>query len=198
MTRTTFQSMLVSSGVTPWSSRGLPRRAARRFHEDYLGQVSTARISDRDAGYKAMVARVFGMKHKVTIATGILQKEGSQPAIGGGGASLLEIAVWNHFGTSDGRIPSRPFVTGWFDQNEPKLREMLTVLMRQQIKGELSRQQVLDQMGAYCVGSIQANMATSLPPPNAPSTIAKKHSSTTLIDRGQLRAAISWDVREGK
>ena len=167
-----------------------------------LGRVDlmAVHVTDKDNGYAALIKRVIGMT-PVAIATGILAAEGDKPHDGPGDLTLIEVAVWNHFGTmsADGseHIPSRPFITGWFDENEGKLREMLTALMRRSVKGELTRQQVLDQMGAYCVGSIQKRIADGWMPENAQSTIDRKGSSTPLINKGQLRGAISYEVREG-
>jgi hypothetical protein len=156
-----------------------------------------ARVTDTDRGYAALIKRVVGLT-PVTIATGILAKDGAVQ-VGGGKASLslIEIAVYNEFGSSDGHVPERSFIRQWFDENEPKLRDMLTSMMRQAVKGELSRQQVLDRMGQYCVGSIQERIANQIPPPNAPSTVARKGSSTPLIDVGTLRSAVSYEIREG-
>jgi hypothetical protein len=155
----------------------------------------SARVSDTDHGYAELIKRTIGMK-PVVIATGLLAKDGAASAEGSP-LTLLEIAVINHFGSSDGHVPSRPWITGWFDENEPKLREMLTSMMRQAVKGELTRQQVLDRMGQYCVGSIQQHIANHVLPENAPSTVARKKSSTPLVNKGQLRSAMSYEIREG-
>lgn len=156
------------------------------------------RVTDTDHGYKALVKRVFGMKEPVTIATGILADKASVTVGGGKGTlSLIEIAVYNEFGTSDGHVPERSFVRAWFDENEPRLREMLVVLMHKAIKGDIDRQQVLDQMGQYCVGSIQERISAGIAPDNAPSTVARKHSTKPLIDTGLLRSSVSYEIREG-
>jgi len=157
----------------------------------------SVRIVDRDNGYAALVKRVFGMK-KLAIATGILAKDGQATAAGSKGKlTLVEVATFNEFGTSDGHVPERSFIRAWFDAEEPKLREMLVTLMQRAIKGDMTQKQVLDQMGAYCVGAIQQRIADGIPPENAPRTIARKHSSKPLINTGQLRSAISYEIREG-
>ena len=158
------------------------------------------RVESRDNGYNDLVKRVIGLK-PVTIRVGILEKDGAA-SHDGSDRTLIEIATWNHFGVlaknGEGwHIPPRPFITDWFDENEAALRSKLTVLMQSVVAGKRTRDQVLQIMGAYCVGQIQARMAESIPPPNAPSTIKQKGSSTTLINSGQLRSAVSFDVREG-
>jgi hypothetical protein len=156
-------------------------------------------VTSTDHGYKALIKRTIGMK-PVTIAVGILEKDGAAPHEGGGDLTLIEIACFNEFGTfKDGvpHVPERSFIRAWFDENEDQLRQTLTILMRSVIAGKRTREQILQQMGAYCVGQIQQRIASSLPPPNADSTVKQKGSSTTLIDTGHLRSAISFQVKEG-
>jgi hypothetical protein len=157
--------------------------------------VAKVSVTDKDNGYRELVKRVIGMKKPVSIATGILAAKGAEFSPKSK-LSVLEYGVVNEFGSSDGRVPERSFIRAWFDENEPKLRELLVVLMRQAIKGDLTRQQVLDQVGQYAVGSIQQRIADGIGPENAPSTVAKKHSTKPLIDTGTLRSAISYEIRE--
>lgn len=159
-------------------------------------------VTVKDSGYNALVKRVIGMK-PVTIRTGILEKDGAKPhgVDGDDSLTVIQIAVWNHFGTTnaDGswRVPPRPFITSWFDAHEGELRKKLVILMRSVIAGKRTREEILNLMGQYCVGQIQQEIADGVPPPNAPSTISKKGSSTPLVDHGVLRSSISYDIQEG-
>lgn len=157
-------------------------------------------VTSQDHGYQALLKRAIGLK-PVTICTGILAKEGSVPKRGASALSLLEVAVWLHFGVEGKnggwRIPPRRFISDWFDAEEPKLRAMLPDLLRQVVAGRLTRDQALNQMGLYCVGQIQQKIADRAYAPNARSTEQRKRSSTPLVNTGQLRASISHDIREG-
>lgn len=153
-----------------------------------------------DRGFNALLKRA--RIPKVAIATGVLAKHGDQPKRAGEGEhaealTLIEVAVWNEFGTSDGRVPERSFIRAWFDAEEPQLREMLTALLREVVAGKLTSQQALDRMGLHCVGQIQKRIAEGIPPENAESTVQRKGGgkTTPLIDTGQLRSSISFDVR---
>jgi hypothetical protein len=157
-------------------------------------------VTSRDNGYAALVKRVVGMK-PVTIAVGILEKDGAAPHEDSD-RTLIEIATWLHFGVvaKDGlgwHIPPRPWVTDWFDRNEARLRSDFTVLMRSVVAGKRSRDDILNLMGQRCVGELQAEIAEGVDPPNAPSTIKQKGSSTPLIDHGQLRSAHNYQIKEG-
>lgn len=156
------------------------------------------RFVAKDHGYDALVERALGMR-PVAIAAGILAKDGERAE---GDLTLIEVAVWNHFGVPDEeggwRIPPRRFISDWFDSEGPHLREKLSALMRLVVAGKLSRDQALEQMGAYCVGQIQQRIADKMYTPNAPSTEARKRSSTPLVASGQLRASVSFEIREGR
>lgn len=146
------------------------------------------RFTDVDRGYKKRVKLIRTMGDpEVTI--GIHEAEGGAQ---NGSATVLDIGIWNEFGTS--RIPPRSFIRAWFDENKEPIETMWKSAMRAVAKGKISKKDALDQFGLWCVGQIQARMAAGVPPPNAPSTIARKGSSTPLIDTGVLRSSITHKV----
>lgn len=162
-------------------------------------------VKDVDRGFRAMAERIY--RHgSPSIAVGILAGEGAdqehrehhdqhgrRTAADRVLRTLLEIAIYQEFGTAT--IPARSFIRDWFDSEEPALRADLTVLMRQVIAGQITKEKALDLMAVRCVGKIQQRIADGLSPPNAASTIARKGSSTPLVDSGQLRAGVSSRVK---
>ena len=157
-------------------------------------------VEDRDNGYKELVARIYGMAARgLSIDVGILEPQASEQH-GTDAMTMLEIAIINHMGTEDGRIPARPFISGWFDSNEDAIREKLVMLMRAVLAGKLTSDQALEVLGQWCAGEIQARISRhgdGTYPENAPSTAARKRSSTPLINLGALRGAVSYRVNRG-
>lgn len=164
-------------------------------------------VVDRDRGYAAMTKRIWGFK-RPTIAVGILagagasqqhiehhEKHGQEMVPDREPMTLLQIAIWNEFGTEDS--PARAFVRGWYDENEARLRKDLSILMKSVIRGERTKEQVLDLLALRCVGEIQQRMADGLSPENAQSTIDRKGSSKPTIDSGQLRSGVTSRVDYG-
>jgi hypothetical protein len=146
-------------------------------------------LRDEDHGAAALVQRVFGIA-KPTITVGIL--EGDEPH-GDDPVSILEVAVWNEFGTAT--APARSFIRAYFDENEAALREDLTKLLQSVVLGRRTKEQALELLALHIVGQIQARMAAGIDPPNAPSTIARKGSSTPLIGiTGILRSSVTYKV----
>lgn len=148
-------------------------------------------IKDTDKGYKALIENVFGLAEP-EITVGIHKAEGSQ-AHKGSSASIADIASFNEYGLG---IPERSFLRAWFDANLAKNKSVLASRLRQVIKGKISKDQALGQLGASFVSGIQARISGHIPPPNADSTIARKGSSTPLIDTGTMRASITYEVKK--
>lgn len=148
-------------------------------------------VRDVDHGYASLLKRVFGFK-KPRIDVGILEAAGGKEHEGGEGTSVLDVGVWNEFGTN--RIPARSFVRAWFDQAEGKMREELAKLARTVVAGARTKEQLLELLGLQAAGGMQARIAEGISPANAPSTVARKGSSKPLVEKGQLRSSLSYRV----
>jgi len=111
-------------------------------------------------------------------------------------ADILDIAVWNHFGTSRG-IPARPFITVAMFKGRGEIRMNLRKIAYSVTVNGKPLTPELEKLGAYGAGKIQDQIASNMPPPNAASTIAQKGSSRTLIDTGRLRQSITWALDYG-
>lgn len=158
-------------------------------------------LRDIDRGYRALVRRVFDIA-KPRIEVGILSGQGAEDAHAGGDElTLIEVAVWNEFGTTDPRtgnvhVPERSFIRAWFDEREADLREKLTIGMRKVVKGDLTKELLLRQIAEEAIGQIRQRIADGIDPPNAEATIRAKGSSTPLINHGQLRAGVTSRIKD--
>ena len=154
------------------------------------------KVTDTDHGYRALCERVFGFG-KPRVDMGILERDGGEPHGGVGDAlTVLEVAIFNEFGTEN--IPARSFIRAWFDEQEADLRRDLSTLMRLVVAGKQTKERILELLAQKAVGEIQARIAAGIGPANAPSTIARKGSSTPLVDTGVLRSSVSYRVDQGK
>lgn len=146
-----------------------------------------AGVRDTDRGYRELVDRIFGLK-KPKISVGILEGEGAQAH---GDTTVADVATINEFGLG---VPERSFLRAWFDENEERAYEALRRLFVSVVEGKRTKEQALDVFGLWVQGQIQQRMADGISPPNAASTIAKKGSSTPLINVGQLRSSVTFKV----
>lgn len=109
----------------------------------------------------------------------------------GSNGGILSRAFWNEFGTV--RMPERPFIRNSFRSNRESYRAMMQRAALRIMRGEMTKTVVLSQLGLKAAGDIQRSMPGT-PPPNAPSTIRMKGSSTTLVDTGQMRQSVTWKL----
>ncbi len=167
----------------------------RDSHGRFVGEGVT--ITDRDNGY-AQMRRATASLNGRTIRVGVLEADGAEQHEGTAGATVLDVATWNEFGTKDKdgnvHVPARSFIRAFADQDRDEARAVLKKLAQLVIQGKLGEEQALEQFGAWAVGKIQARIANGVPPPNADSTVQRKGSSTPLVDTGQLRSSITFEV----
>lgn len=164
-------------------------------------------VIDRDFGYKKVTEAfrsmhayvevgIFGPKARAPKKTRQIMKDGKviQRAAK---ATLVEIAGYNEFGTnaSGGHTPARSFLAAWFDENRAENIAFAKDLAAKRLAGRIGVQQSLNLMGARAVGGIVKRIAnTSILPRLKPRTVARKRSSQTLVNTGQLRSSIAFRV----
>lgn len=152
----------------------------------------SARVTDRDRGYKATFAAIDAAK-KARISVGIHKEEGGAPEESG--RTVADVAEDNEFGIG---VPARPVISNWADENEAEGVQQMKADIQAAVKSRTSPAQRLDARAQVFAGSMQAKVSAGVPPPNAPSTIAKKGSSTPLIDKGQFRSSIRGKAEAAK
>lgn len=106
--------------------------------------------------------------------------------------TVLDVANWNEYGT--GRIPPRSFIHASLDGEAARFRVLERELGEQVVRGKITMKRALSLLGLQGVGVITARIARGIPPPNAASTIARKKSSKPLVDTGQLRKSVTYEV----
>lgn len=113
----------------------------------------------------------------------------------GNGITVGMVAIFAEFGTWS--EPERSFLRATFDEKQREIKEFIAQLMYKISGLEITTEQALNQLGAFGVKLVVQKIDSQIPPPNAPSTIARKGSSTPLIDSGQMRQTLlsqGWKV----
>lgn len=152
----------------------------------------TAHVTDTDRGLQSVAARLVGHSR---VRVGILadapktEHEGATST----GATLVEVAAANEFGVP-GHIPQRSFVRGTVDAHLDEIHGVQAALAKQIILGKITGKVAMERLGAYIQGLMQREIARGIMPENAQSTIDRKGSSKPLIDTGQLRSGISFQI----
>lgn len=144
-------------------------------------------VRDQDLGYDALVKRIF-ITGSPKISVGIHEADG---AVEHDGLTVVALAAIHEFGLG---VPERSFIRAWFDENQDRAKEALRRLLVSVIEGKRQPDQAVELFAQWAVGELQARIARGIAPGLAESTIAAKGSSVPLIDTGQLRSSISYEI----
>ena len=111
---------------------------------------------------------------------------------GNQGADLIEIAVFNEFGTAT--IPERSFLRSAIAENKSKLINKTAELIVLMVKGNITPQNLLIRLGEYGRSLVVEKINSGEFEPLAPATIKRKKSDVPLIETGRLRRNITSRV----
>lgn len=158
-----------------------------------------AKVEDRDLGYTAVIKNVTALSSK-SLVVGVLQDAGKAED---GETDLVDVAVWNEYGTRDGHIPARPFLSIATDENKVKWQKLAEGAATSVIDRKMPVDQALEIIGNQMAGDVQMVIGDkSKLKPNKPATIRAKSKNgkigdSPLIDTGRLRQSIHFDIRKG-
>lgn len=111
----------------------------------------------------------------------------------GSGPSIIEVAIWNNFGTEN--TPRRAFMELAAKWMQPKFKEMMQKAVKDINSGEVTLKQVLKLAAQMGQAEVQKAIIDGGWPSNSPETIAEKKSETPLVDSGDMRKYVTSDVR---
>lgn len=141
-----------------------------------------------DKGYYNIVRNVEKAK-TAFVSCGLHQDAGSNE-----GVHIAEYAAYNEYGTDN--IPSRPFMATTFDQKRGKIEQEIKKEYDNVLQGQATTYDALRRIGIKYSEMIKTTIETvDFLPKLADSTIkAKKGSTRTLIDSGQMRKSVNYKV----
>ena len=146
----------------------------------------------------------------IHVRTGFLGQERDRPE--GGALTMPELAATHEFGAPEVGIPERPFVRPAFDKHREDYARLLEKAVVAMLDGRVSLPQGLGLAGTRMANDIKnfVTQGAEVPPPNAPSTLARKEAKgrrgkdgkptgevRTLVDTGRMVDSVSWAVEQG-
>jgi hypothetical protein len=109
---------------------------------------------------------------------------------------LVKTAFYNEFGSVKVNLPERALFRTSFNSMSLKIQRMMNAGARDIVKGIITVEQVLNNIGEEVVQKIRDNIVKGMPPKNAPSTIAKKGFNHPMLWTGQLYDNIQYKLRK--
>lgn len=154
-------------------------------------------VTVRDNGAAALVRRMTDKRYVgspgvgIAVDVGVIGDKAQAPKGDDGAITVAMVAEWAELGLGQ---PRRSWLVDWVNENEAEIEKRISIESRKVLTGEQPLDVGLARIGVWMVGQIQGRIAAGIEPENAPSTIARKGSSTPLIDTGQLRSSITSRV----
>lgn len=162
----------------------------------------SVKVSDTGGATAALMKRLGAMKSS-RVRVGVLadapKKEGTRAGKRGRqiqqAATLAQVAAAHEFGTD--RVPCRSFIRATVDLKAAEIHATQESLVMLVATGKVTPEAAMERLGAFTQGLVQARIAEGINPPLAASTIARKGSSKPLVDTGQLRSSITYQIAGG-
>ena len=157
------------------------------------------KVKDNDQNYKELVNTFKKLKKKKTVVVGVLGSKATERKRGSDGdVTVVDVASWNEFGTD--KIPARSFLRSTYEQDKAKFLGIISRLRNEIALGKMDIKKALSIVGEYAQAQVQKKITDGGDPfiPNTPTTAVKKGSTSPLIDTGQLRQSIRYEVRDGE
>lgn len=136
-----------------------------------------------DKGFDRIIKDIEGLRG---VKAGLLENAGAYPD----GTSVVDVDVWNEFGTS--RVPARPFMRVAVDQGGKELDAFVDHMFGLLVDGRTSAEGMDNSVGNAMADTIKKTIAGFDTPPNAPSTVKMKGRNDPLVDTGHMRDSIDY------
>ena len=159
------------------------------------------KVVDRDKGWRRLQALAKSLaSDDVHVRVGVLD-DGRAGSENRDGITTGQLAVAMEFGTAT--IPARSWVGLTFDQKRAEVQADMQRLLGHLVDGKITIDKALNVLGAKYSAELKntVTQGEQIPPPNAPSTLARKMAKTragaanvvrTLIDTGRMIGAVTW------
>ena len=113
-------------------------------------------------------------------------------------------AIWNEFGTKGGAsgggwggpVPERPFLRNAMKNKKAEYKDALRKGAVSVVRGDYTMGVLFDKLGNKAVQDIKAEITALSDPENSPTTVKLKGSSNPLINTGEMRNAVSYEVEK--
>lgn len=158
-----------------------------------------AKLEVRDHGFFELFKRAKEIKGGYA-KVGVLadDNKGSKQHDEDSPLTVAEIAAVLEYGTDDKHIPSRPALRSTFDKQLEPLAKDGKFLMGEVLMGRMPLEHALGIMGAKLSTETKKTITegAGVPPPNAPSTIARKGSDRPWVDTATVLRAFTWAIKK--
>ena len=152
--------------------------------------LSKSKVIFNDDGLKDLKKAMKSVRILVGLPKGTPTNEDYQ------GLTVIEVGAANEFGVPSKNIPARSFIREPLFKNEAKFRKVAQRIGVSILDGSNSFGDGVDEMGGWGQGIIKNSFSDNNWTPLKPATVKAKKSknSNPLLDTGNLRQSITWEI----
>jgi hypothetical protein len=149
------------------------------------------KLTDLDKGWKRLMreVRVSGAH----VLVGVTSAKGSEEHEGATKLSVASVGAVHEFGL--GNAPERSFVRAAIDENESTIQRRTKQLAKAIILGRHTQKSALEVLGVWLKGVMVKRINAGIEPELKEATVKRKGSSKPLVDTGQLKGSIDFEVK---
>lgn len=148
----------------------------------------------KDRGMKKVVAQAAELAKGRMVKVGILN--GGEEYDGKGHATIGLIGAVHEYGNEAGTIPARPFLGDTARREKSKIQRLQRDLAVAIVEGRTTVERALRLLGETHAADVKMTFINNEWAALKQATIDRKGSSRPLIDTGQLRRSIAYEVEK--
>ena len=160
------------------------RRATSRADQAYhraSAKVTDQQIKERSGIIAAAIARIGNLRGAV-ISAGFTG-DPARATHGADGETVASVAYANEYGVG---VPERPFMRITNARDRRAWFKAAGQIVQGQARGAEKQERGVRRLGLMMISGFKRTIRDGVSPPNSPETIARKGSSKTLVDTGQM------------
>lgn len=100
--------------------------------------------------------------------------------------------------TKPSRIPARPFMSNTVQNKKAEWKKVISTVLQQVIDGQSELKTALNTIGITVQTDIQATIAEGNFTANSAMTVQRKGRNSPLIDTGEMRDSLTYEVTENE
>lgn len=112
------------------------------------------------------------------------------------GVTNAELGIIHEFGAPERGIPERSFMRSTAEEESKNVAKLAGIQIKKSLNSEISAYDAFSVIGNYLQVKIVDKITEGNFEENTKETIKRKKSSKPLIDTGQLRASITYEIKE--
>lgn len=156
---------------------------------------ASSKTTDRDLGEKELL-KILGQMKTTFVEVGLFEGEEHPESKE---LSIAQIGTVHEFGSSDGRVPARPWLSTTHDKHEARYRGLLDRAYSQILAGKVKVGMALQAFGEKAASDARRMITDIKDPPKADATLARQGErfNNPLIWLGYMRAAVRSRITVG-